>query len=260
MKVASIAAALLCLLGASAHADPMVVTFTGQWWAQANTPIGGVQQVPISVPKDFTISMTIDPNVNSFETFVVNANYMTRFPAVTVETTATQYGLANPFDPPYSVGSYATVSRYSASYAPFKMESQNFGLRELSSGTLSDGATGQWEMRLWISSPNIAVNLIRPITGADLLASFATAQVEQRQYNIWYEKSATVSTTSTITGYPYSGYIGGIQLNGYAQITSVSAVPDLPAAWSLGAGLILLVANRARQSSIQRKARTGICD
>lgn len=231
---------ILALLGTTADAMPVVVTFSGQWWGQANTEIGGTQQVPIGVPKNFQIKMTIDPDINTFDTFSINANYLTRFPSVVVESAITQYGLANPFEPPYAGGSYATVSRYSASYAPYKIESQNLGLRSLSSTTFSDGGSGQWEMKLWISSPNIPVSIIRPIKSVDLMSSFASAITEQRQYNIYYEKSATVYNTSAVTGYPYTGYIGGISLNGYAQISSITPVPEPATLWFFLAGLGLL--------------------
>lgn len=240
MLIKSAATGAFLILATTANAVPVVVTFTGQWWAQANTEIGGTQQVTLSVPKDFQIKMTIDPDINTFDTFAINANYMTRFPSVLVESAITQFGLSNPFEPPYAGGSYATVSRYSASYAPYKIESQNIGLRSLSGTTFADGGSGQWEMKLWISSPNIPVSIIRPINSADLMTSFATAITEQRQYNIYYEKSATVYNTSAATGYPYTGYIGGISLNGYAQITSVTAVPEPSTALSLLAGIALL--------------------
>lgn len=240
------------LLGLSAQASPLNVTFTGSWWAQANTVIGGAQQAPISVPVNFSISMIIDPDVNSFETFAINANYLTRFPSVEVSSSATAYGLANPFGPTYASGSYASVSRYTASYAPYKIESQHFGYRELSGTTFLDGGTGEWQLQLRIDSPNIGVDLIRPINAADLVASFSTAQLEQRQFSIYYEKSATVNNTAAITGYPYSGYIGGISLNGYAVISSVSAVPEPSQFAMLAGGLLGLLSIERRRVKSRR--------
>ena len=249
----NLAAYLLAgLLSLSAQASPLNVTFSGTWWAQANTVIGGAQQVPISVPVNFSISMIIDPNINSFETFVINANYLTRFPSVEVSSSATAYGLPNPFGPTYASGSYASVSRYSASYAPYRIESQNFGYRELSGTTFSDGGTGEWQLQLRINSPNIGVDVVRPINAADLVASLNAAQLEQRQFSIYYEKSATVSNTSAITGYPYSGYIGGIALNGYAVISSVRPVPEPTQYAMLVGGLLVLLSIKRRKVKSRR--------
>lgn len=239
---------LASLVSLSAQASPLNVTFTGSWWAQANTVIGGARQAPVSVPVNFSISMVVDPEINSFETFVINANYLTRFPSVEVSSSATAYGLANPFGPTYASGSYASVSRYSASYAPYKIESQHFGYRELSGTTFSDGGTGEWQLQLRIDSPNIGVDLIRPISAADLAASFNIAKAEQRQFGIYYEKSATVNNTSAATGYPYSGYAGGISLNGYAIISAVSAVPEPTQYAMLAAGLLALLAIERRRA------------
>lgn len=236
--------AALLLFGVTAKAMPVVVAFSGQWSSQTSTGVGGTLEVPIGVPIDFQVKMTIDPDISTFDTFAINANYMTRFPSVTVDGAVIRYGMANPYDPSYAKGSFATVSRYSASYAPYKIESQNLGYRELSGKSFADGGSGQWEKKLWISSSNLPVSVIRPINSVDLMDSFSNAITEQRQYVIAYENSAAVYNTSMAIGYPYTGYIAGMTLSGYAQITSISAIPEPTTAYLLLAGVAILGGGR----------------
>jgi hypothetical protein len=225
-NIIAIAAALAFATVTQVHASTIKIELSGEWWAQENTDIGGAHQVPLSVLKPFQATITIDPTVSTFDTFVIGKNYLTRFPEVSVQSSITSIGFSNPFGQPYASGSFATVSRYSASYAPFKIESTLFGFRELSGASFSDGGSGEWETKLLINSPNIATSIIKPISESDFLSALNTAKDQAQQYTVFYQKYATVYQTAAFTGYPYSGYIGGIQLNGYAHITNISSVPE----------------------------------